>query len=38
MQTTGLLLLVLHFLHFHVLGELVGVDDRCVALDVHQDK
>ena len=33
-----LFLLVLHFLHFHILGELVGVDDGRVTLDVHQDK
>ena len=38
MQTTGLLLLVFHLLYFHVLGELVGVDDSRVSLDVHQHK
>ena len=38
MQTTGLLLLVLHLLYFHVLGELVGIDDSRVSLDIHQHK
>lgn len=38
MHTIGLLLLVLHLLHLHVLGELVGVHHCSVSLDVHQHK